>query len=108
MNNKVDFIQSLINMTNELPHRDENRLDVLRRRARMIVRQVFGETSEYLQELDKIGFHARAISAIPNPRSERLSDEAWNRGKNQLTNLFNVMLEEISLQSRETTEAKNR
>ena len=40
--NEIELIQSLFVQINELPYRDRDTLDALRRRARMITKKVFG------------------------------------------------------------------
>lgn len=52
--NEVELIQSLIDDLNELPYSDEVRMDAFQRRAEMIIRRVFGDSSKYLNDLIQI------------------------------------------------------
>ncbi|MBA7519585.1 hypothetical protein ES705_11664 [subsurface metagenome] len=89
--NEIGLIQSLIEMINELPHRDEEKLDALRKRAEMIIRKVFGDSSKYLRDLDSINFFPVWSS------DENSYNECWRSGKSEVLNLFNTMLEELKL-----------
>ena len=90
--NEIELIQSLIDEANKLPHQDEEKLDALRKRAEMIIRKVFGDSSRYLADLSKISFYF-LNSNLPEPfKNERL-----HSGKSQMLNLFNTMLEELQL-----------
>jgi predicted nucleotide-binding protein len=90
--NKIELIQSLIDELNKLPNLDEGKLDALQRRAEMIIRIIFGESSIYLKYLEKISFYPMVA-----PANEEYYNESWNSGKKQLLNLFNAMLEELKL-----------
>jgi predicted nucleotide-binding protein len=90
--NEIELVQSLIDEVNELPHRDEEKLDALRRRAEMIIRKVFGESSKYLKDLNNIHFFPMVY-----PAEEDYYNERWLSGKSQMLNLFNTMLEELKL-----------
>lgn len=90
--NEIELVQSLIDEVNKLPHRNEEKLDALRRRAEMIIRKVFGESSKYLKDLKYIHFFPMFY-----PADERHYDEMWLSGKSKMLNLFNTMLEELKL-----------
>jgi predicted nucleotide-binding protein len=90
--NKIELIQSLIDELNKLPNLDEGKLDALQRRAEMIIRIIFGESSKYLKDLGKINFYP-----LIAPADGEYRNESWNSGKKQLLNLFNTMLEELKL-----------
>ena len=96
-----EIIKSLIDETNELPHRNFVKLDALRRRAKMIFKNMFGDSSIYLLDLEEINFKYNAISKPKRPRviinNEKRKDQAWNYGKNILLNLFKTILNEIEL-----------
>ena len=96
-----EIIKSLIDETNELPHRNFVKLDALRRRAKMIFKNMFGDSSIYLLDLEEINFKYNAISKPKRPRvvlnNEKRKDQAWNYGKNILLNLFKTVLNEIEL-----------
>lgn len=89
--NEIERVQSLIDMVNKLPHRDEKELDALRRRSEMIIRMVFGDSSNYLKDLDSINFYPSWTFGGNS------YNECWRSGKSEMLNLFKVMLEELEL-----------
>ena len=86
--NKIQIIRNLIDNLNELPHRDSNRLDAFLKRADMIIRKVFGDSSKYLKDLNEIGFF---------PVYADNYDECWISGKSSMLNLLNTMAEDLDL-----------
>ena len=90
--NEIKLVQSLIDEVNELPYRDKEKLDALRRRADMIIRKVFGDSSKYLKDLNNISFFP-----MLSPVAEHEYGERWRYGESQMLNLFNTMLEELKL-----------
>lgn len=58
----------------------------------MIVRNVFGKDSQYLEDLSAINFYPAVI-----PASETTRDMRWKSGTSELKNLYNTMLEELGL-----------
>lgn len=89
---KIKLIQELIDMTNKLPHRDDDALDALNKRAEMIIRNVFGESSKYLKDLSRISFYPGVY-----PCAEEYYHKRWKSGKKEMLNLFNTMIEELQL-----------
>jgi predicted nucleotide-binding protein len=55
---------------------------------------VFGNTSQYLDDLASIEFHCGAYHQSIKPGT---GEKAWQRGKAKLTNLCNTMLEALEL-----------
>lgn len=101
MTKNDEIIKSLINEANGLPHRNFVKLDALKRRAKMIFENMYGDSNKYILELEEINFRYNTITR-PKGTSGRLlvkkkKDYAWNYGKNILINLFKVILEEIEL-----------
>lgn len=92
--NSKELIQSLVKMLDELPHRDIAKLDALVRRAEMIIRRVFGDSSKYLKDLERIDF-----SPMVYPAQPEWYKESWNSGTSQMRNLLNTMTEELELSS---------
>lgn len=86
------LIQILIDEANQLPHRDEDALYALRRRAEMIIRNVFSEGSKYLKDLEAIRF-----TPTYSPAEEDYKDKLWLSGKLRMLSLFRTMLEEATL-----------
>ncbi len=91
MNTKIDKIQIIKNLIvdlDELPHRDRIKLDAFLRRADMIIKNVFGDSSKYRKDLNEIGFI---------PIYGDLFDECWTSGKSSMLNLLKTMIEDIEL-----------
>ena len=90
--NQLEFIQDLVNRANNLPHRDSRELDSVLRRAEMVIRNVFGETSKYVKDLEHISFYPTMA-----PADDEWHNESWKSGQGELVNLCNTMLEELKL-----------
>lgn len=90
--NIYDLICDLIKLANELPHRDEIKLDALKKRSEMIIRNLLGESSQYIKDLKKISFYPTFSSA-----DEKDCNEYWNSGKNELLNLLTTLSDEIQI-----------
>lgn len=89
---KIQLIQGLVDDLNDLPHRDEEKLDALRRRADMIVRRVFEDTSEYRDSLRRVNFYPMVA-----PADEEFHEYSWQSGKSSMLNILNTMLEDLKL-----------
>ena len=89
---EIKLIQTLIQQTNELPDLDNEKLDALERRARMITKTLFGAGSDYGVDLSRIHF---VPMFAPATRSQE--DQAWKSGKAEMLNLLNTMLEELEI-----------
>jgi hypothetical protein len=89
--NKYELVQSLIDGANSLPHRDDDALDKLIKRSKMILKNI-GKEKPYVAELLNIDFH-------PNfgPADEKDFDEYWISGIKKMLNLLNTILEELKL-----------
>lgn len=92
--NEIELIKSLIDDLNNLPPRDDNKIDALKKRADMIIRKVFGDSSKYLQDFDDIAFY---------PVDDKPNNNVWLHGKSQMSNLFNTMQEELELFGNQNT-----
>ena len=87
-----ELLKGLRKQLLELPYQDSARLDALRRRTEMIIRNLFGQSSKYLDDLKRISFHPMVI-----PSSENLDMLSWKSGREELENLLNTMEEELRL-----------
>jgi predicted nucleotide-binding protein len=87
-----ELLDSVLNMVDGLEYRDENGLDRLRRRGRMIVGRVCGEDSPYLHEFNGLYFHPMYA-----PASEEAKREAWDVACQSLINIINTIKEEMEL-----------
>lgn len=92
LNKKIEHVQNLIAELDNLPHRDKGKLDALKRRADMIIRNIFGESSKYLNDLKRINFFPMMY-----PADEAYYNERWLSGKNEIHNLFVTMKDELML-----------
>jgi hypothetical protein len=92
MNNQ-ELVESLISEAGKLPLRSKPKLDALRRRAEMIIRNVFGDSSGYLDDLKEIDFSPKVASLA----SDGLFIEAWREGQAAVINLFTTMREELEV-----------
>ena len=92
--NKIELVQSLIDMANQLGGLDFEELYTIQKRAEMIIRQVFGNSSSYSEDLSAIRF--TPIDLLSDSNEEY---RVWVSGKNNMLSLFNIMLEELKLLS---------
>lgn len=88
---KLELIESLIEDVETLEYRDASHLDAIRRRAKMLIRNFYGENSKYLKDIQNIRFYRFG------PVGEQVNRQAWSSGSNKMMNLFNTMKEEILL-----------
>lgn len=86
---KLEALDELLEEAKDLPIRDDNKLDSLMRRTKMYIKNIFGESSEYLDELEVIKFY-------PSSAAERYANkDKWKEGKSSLVNLIETMIEEL-------------
>lgn len=90
--NKLRLIDTVLDSVDDLGYRDSTVLDAIVRRTKMIITNLFGNTSEYLADLEKIDFYP-----IIAPSSDDWKRESWSSGVSKLRNLLNTMKEEVSL-----------
>jgi len=86
--NSIELIDDLIEKVETLKVGEDTWLDALKRRIAMIIRNIFGESSRYLNDLDNIMFYAPV---------ESLGYDIWNMGRTQLLNLLYTMKDEVKL-----------
>jgi len=90
--NKLELIDGLIEEINALKFGEETNLDAIRRRTEMIIRNLFGNDSKYLDDLRHISFYPSMINA---PRL--LEMQRWQSGTHELSNMLSTMKEEVLL-----------
>lgn len=99
--NSLQFIQSLKEDLSKLPHRDDAKLDALKRRAKMILTQIFGAASQYIKDLERIHFlPTMAWSGM----EDSWYDRSWDSGVAKATNLLNTIQEEVEFKQAEETQ----
>lgn len=91
--NKIQIIEEVIEQAKEIEYRN-GQLDKVQKRAEMIIRKFFGETSHYIKSLNNISYSPMMwTSGTPDSVfSNRFYD-----GKDELLNLLNVIKEDVSL-----------
>ncbi len=96
---KIELVQDLIDKIKNLPHRNEIELDAFKRRAEMIIRKIFGDSSTYLTDLKSISFKPGVSFA---GMDGSIYDESWSKGQSKMLNLFKTMEEELALDANKT------
>lgn len=98
---KIELVNELLTRAINLPLRDGNLLDALRKDAEMIIEKIFGEDSKYITTLKTIIF-----SPMIYPSSAESEIEIWHSGQQKLINLFNTIKRDIELSEDDTFEVK--
>ena len=97
----LELVNNMINEINELAFGDAIRLDAIKRKSEMLIRNLHGKDSKYLVDLKEIYFY----TSYSETTQEKKQD--WQSGKDQLLNLFNTIREEISLFSQSVNIAQD-
>ena len=90
---EIELVQDLIDKTKNLPHRNEEKLDSLKRTTEMRIRKIFGDSSTYLDDLEKIYYSC--FAGI----DENVTDESWAEGQSKMLSLLKTMEEDLTLDS---------
>ena len=91
---KVGLLQKLRDEFENLNYKDEENLDRLERRLKMIISKVFEPNSNYLEDFNNISF-TPLYFYTDMPESRHI--EAWNTGKTSTVNLVDTIIEEFTL-----------
>lgn len=92
--NNVREIEELIGVFEKVRYLDFDALASFRRKAYLVIHRVFSADAEwFLTELDIINFHSSVIG------SDRFESEAWESGDNQMTEILNLMKEQVLKQT---------
>ncbi len=86
------LLRELIKQNESLSYGDETGLDQLKRRAEMVLRNIFGSEAKYLSDLSDIDFYPMVA-----PSSDMQKRRRWNSGIGSLKNLLSTALEEVDL-----------
>ena len=89
----IDLIQDLIKQAQNMSYQNGQR-DVLEKRAEMLFRKFFGENTHYLKSLKDIRYSPKLKAMITR---NNMSEISFNRGKQRLLNLLNVVAEDLEL-----------
>jgi hypothetical protein len=87
-------LDDLRKQATNLPLGDEAERDALCRKAEMVIRNLFGEASKYLEDLSKISFYPRVVTHLTDSHDR---DATWDAGRRQLLNLLHTMEDELRL-----------
>ena len=106
MNEEVTYpsrslIEGLLEELEALPHRDEQRLDALRQRGAMVLRNIYGTGSRYVTQFIGVRFEPNYLVMKSGAH-----DRWWNEGVSLMRNLLNTMLAEIDTFPQQVIEAK--
>ena len=106
MNEEVTYpsrslIEGLLKELEALPHRDEQRLDALRQRGAMVLRNIYGTGSRYVTQFIGVRFEPNFLVMKSGAH-----DRWWNEGVSRMRNLLNTMLAEIDTFPKKVIEAK--
>src|SRR4051794_35384821 len=96
MDNKAELIQSLIDDAVKLQYGDKEKLDELRRRGKLLIQKVFGHSSSYIDDLEKISFSPQVIMG---GNVDDILRRTWELHQPKLINLFRTMLEDVQISS---------
>lgn len=92
-NKSIELLETLKENTKELEYKD-GKLRKVKTRGEMLIKKIFGESSEYISSLNKIRF-------IPlntwYGMDKSYYKEQFYKGKNEIINLICVMQEDLSL-----------
>jgi len=91
---EIELVQDLIDKTKNLPHRNEEKLDSLKRTTEMRIRKIFGDSTTYLHDLKLISF---TPGAYWSGMDKSLYDESWVKGRSNMLNLLKTIEEDLTL-----------
>lgn len=95
------LIEELVTQLEAIKYRDNDALDALERKTEMYIRNIFSESSKYLDDLKRIHF-----SPMVYPASESSYLKSWLSGISSLKNLYRTMLDEILIFGMDSVETK--
>lgn len=94
----IELLEDLKKQVENLPHRDNTKLDAIRQRTHMLIDKVFGTNSKYHSSVKTISFRpGMVVSTIGGPVNSGPYDRAWKSGQETYLNLVNTMIEDINL-----------
>jgi len=103
MNNSIELIEEIINQAQGIEYRN-GQLDIVKKRAEMMIRKLFGDKSHYIKSLNSIHYSPMIWST---GTSDSVFISSFNRGKQELLNLLNVIKEDVSLDLKINKEIKS-
>ena len=106
--NKIELLQDLKKDIQFLKYEDVNDIDRLQRKSNMLIRNIFGKDSSYLNDFTNISFCSLYGQEVPNAESYALD---WKTDKARVINLIETMVDNISIfpeDSKEETSIQNK
>ena len=93
--NNIDYIQSLLDELNGLPHRNEKKLKEFKSRGRIIIRRIFGDSSYYFRKFNTIRF----VPELLIMARDEVYNEWWAEGTKETLDLFEEMLQDLKTEN---------
>jgi predicted nucleotide-binding protein len=93
MDKRIELIEEIIWEAKKVEYGNDQ-LDIVVKRAEMLVRKLFGDNSHYIKSLKSISYSPIMFSL---GTSDSVFINSFNHGKQELLNLLNVIKEDISL-----------
>lgn len=90
--NNIELFQKVKLEFEELTYDDDSKLDRLTRQLNMLIKNIHGSNSSYLDELMNISYYSFSFG---NSRDEEIT--YWKSGKESAINLIDTIIEELSL-----------
>jgi Predicted nucleotide-binding protein containing TIR -like domain len=91
--NNLELIEDLIKQAEQIAYRN-GKLDAVGKRAEMLLRKIFGDNTHYLKSLKDIKYSpSMYFSTTP----DGVFEISFNKGKQELLNLLNVIAEDLKL-----------
>jgi hypothetical protein len=104
MDKDIDLLTQLRNEVASLLFKQDDKLDACRRRAEMLIRNIFGESSKYLTDVQQISF---SPSFWVSGMNDNDYIPYWVSGQKELINLIDTMMEERTLFGSKTVPYSN-
>jgi predicted nucleotide-binding protein len=101
--NSNELIEEIISQAEGIDFRN-GQLDIVKKRAEMMIRKLFGDKSHYIKSLNSIRYSPMIWST---ETSDSVFIRSFNGGKQNLLNLLNVIKEDISLNLKLHNETKS-
>ena len=91
---ELELLHKLREDVQGLGFKQNDTLDALKRRADMLIRNIFGGQSKYLHDLQRIAFHPSVWIEGMTADDARPS---WDSGRDKFVNLVNTLIKEIEI-----------
>lgn len=97
-NRDLELLKELLTQAEDLPLKDTIKLDALKRRTTLLIKKIFGETSDYISSIKLISFRPHmVISTLNGPTDPGPYNRAWEKGKEKYINFVKSMIDDVLL-----------